>query len=301
MVLRHRRQMGRAAFTLVELLVVIGIMAVLATISVAGYSAASRGMANRGAYQSVSTVLRIAKQSCEIDRVPTTVFFFNRRFSSDVKDEDATLYQGTAIAAKQVGRITIPDSEKVIDEFADWHQSSEMLEEGILNQIKSQSKRIFRMRNKDLGENVDTCSMEVKPFAASYKVQDFMIQSDKTIEQWSSEHKLANNCKVWGLKASEDNKGLSASAWEVGDPYGEEIAHVDLPKGYVFGKSLPNDDILKSASVTAVSFYPDPGSLEAKTSGVNVPVCMVRRLGSTYTAEEVVTITAKMLNEDYEN
>ena len=32
----HARKSGRAAFTLVELLVVIGIMAVLATISVAG-------------------------------------------------------------------------------------------------------------------------------------------------------------------------------------------------------------------------------------------------------------------------
>ena len=44
MVLTYRKRRGRAAFTLVELLVVIGLMGLLATISVAGYSAASRGM-----------------------------------------------------------------------------------------------------------------------------------------------------------------------------------------------------------------------------------------------------------------
>ena len=53
MALMHARQSRRAAFTLVELLVVIGIMAVLATISVAGYSAASRGMADRGVARAI--------------------------------------------------------------------------------------------------------------------------------------------------------------------------------------------------------------------------------------------------------
>ncbi len=302
MVLRHRRQIRRAAFTLVELLVVIGIMAVLATISVAGYSAASRGMANRGAYQSVVTVLRIAKQTCEIDRVPTTVFFFNRRFSSDVNDEDATLYQGTAIAVKQVGHISMPNNEMVIDEFADWQQSYQTLEEGELEQIKSQSKRLFRMRKDDQGKNIDQCSMKVKPFVTQHVVEDVMIQAGQTFKDWSTRHGVSGNQLVWGLKASEDNKGIDCTKWEVGDPYGEEISHVDLPKGYVFGKSLPNEDILESASVTAVGFYPDPDKLEAQVSGgVNVPVCAVRRVGSSYTAEEVVAITEKMLKEDYGN
>ena len=107
MALMHARKRGRGAFTLVELLVVIGIMAVLATISVAGYTAATRGMADRGVIQSTVSILRIAQQTCEIDRVPTKVFFFNRRLSDGSSEDDATLYQGTAIAVKQAGRITI--------------------------------------------------------------------------------------------------------------------------------------------------------------------------------------------------
>ena len=125
----HTRQAGRAAFTLVELLVVIGIMAVLATISVAGYSAASRGMADRGVIQSTVSILRIAQQTCEIDRVPTKVLFFNQRLNDGSNEDGSTLYQGTAIAIKQAGRITISPSQAdnlLIDEFADWNQSYPM-------------------------------------------------------------------------------------------------------------------------------------------------------------------------------
>ena len=126
MALKFARQAGRAAFTLVELLVVIGIMAVLATISVAGYSAASRGMADRGVIQSVVSVLRVAQQTCEIDRVPTKVLFFNQRLSDGSSQDKTTLYQGTAIAVRQAGRITIRPSQVgglLVDEFADWNQS----------------------------------------------------------------------------------------------------------------------------------------------------------------------------------
>ena len=109
MILTHTQQGRRAAFTLVELLVVIGLMAVLATISVAGYSAASRGMADRGVIQTTVSILRVAQQTCQIDRVPTKVMFFNQKLDTGQEDE-ADLFQGTAIAIKQAGRITMKPS-----------------------------------------------------------------------------------------------------------------------------------------------------------------------------------------------
>ena len=62
------RAAGRAAFTLVELLVVIGLMAMLGTISVGGYFAAVRGMADRGALQDTISLIRLAQQTCLIDQ-----------------------------------------------------------------------------------------------------------------------------------------------------------------------------------------------------------------------------------------
>ena len=305
------RNKGRAAFTLVELLVVIGIMAVLATISVAGYSAASRGMADRGVIQTTASILRIAKQTCQIDRVPTKVLFFNRRTSGDSGGGDATLFQGTAIAIKQMGRITIHDGTYLIDEFADWQQSYPMVEPDKLKQDDSPGMRIYRMRYADRGENknIDSCSTKVKPFVTYRELADYMIEAGTTIDQWCGNHgrtwsdnssdgssvKNGNNF-VWGFMASKDNSGLGAGDWEVGEAYGVEIARIDLPKGYIFGNSPPNKDVLEAASVNAVYFDPSSG-LEPQPSD-DVPVYAMRRSGNTYTPRSVDKVDKNMLKDD---
>ena len=311
MVLMAPRNKGRAAFTLVELLVVIGIMAVLATISVAGYSAASRGMADRGVIQTTVSILRIAQQTCGIDRVPTKVLFFNQRLSDGSGQDKTTLYQGTAIAIKQMGRITIPHATMVIDEFADWHQSYPMLEPAELNQNDSPGMLIYRMTHDDQNQAVDRFSMKVKPFVTYYKSLDFMIEANTTIDQWCKNHRREagdnrprgasssyvdnGNNYVWGFMESKDNTGLKAANWRVGDPYGVEIARIDLPKGYIFGNDPPNEDVLEASSVKPVYF--EPTELEPKPSG-DVPVYAMRRLGNTYTAKLVERVTESMLKDD---
>ena len=69
----------RAAFTLVELLVVIGLMALLGTVSVTGYFAAVRGMSYRAAKVDTVSLIRQAMQTCLIDQTPTAVLFYNRQ------------------------------------------------------------------------------------------------------------------------------------------------------------------------------------------------------------------------------
>ena len=65
------------AFTLVELLVTMGLMAMLATIAIAGYYGAVRGMTERGAKQDVASLVRLAQQRALVDEVPTAVFLMN--------------------------------------------------------------------------------------------------------------------------------------------------------------------------------------------------------------------------------
>ena len=308
------RQIGRAAFTLVELLVVIGIMAVLATISIAGYNAASRGMADRGVIQTTTSILQIAKQTCEMDRVPTMVLFYNRKFSSGSSKEDATLYQGTAIAIKQMGRITLTHGTMVIDEFADWQQSYPMLEEDDLNRNDSPGMLLFRMAYGDKDKDADKFSMKVKPFVTYHELTDYMIQSDMTIDDWCKFHnRLAGNNHppgasssyvdngnnfVWGFKESKDNAGMGIKAadWKIGDPYGIEIARIDLPKGYIFGGQPPKEEILEAAK-SAKPIYFDPSKLEP-TPSRDVSVYAMRRLGSTYTPKLVDKVTSSMLKDN---
>ena len=310
MALKYTRQVGRAAFTLVELLVVIGIMAVLATISVAGYSAASRGMADRGVIQSTVSILRVAQQTCEIDRVPTKVLFFNRRVSDASSDDDSTRYQGTAIAIKQAGRISIKPSQVnnlLVDEFADWNQSYPM--KGADN---SPGMRLFRMKSDDESKDIDGCSMMVKPFVKHYALNEYMIQCGTEMSSWCSRHKRTasdnrpngasssyvenGNNYVWGFEISPGSGGsLTASSWEVGDPYGVEIARIDLPKGYIFGSSAPNGDKLDAASIKEVHF--DPEAFEPKMNG-NVPVYAMRpSSGGTYTPKHVGDVKNSMLDD----
>ena len=306
MALRHPRQAGRAAFTLVELLVVIGIMAVLATISVTGYTAASRGMADRGVIQSTVSILRIAQQTCEIDRVPTKVFFFNRRLSTG--EDEATLYQGTAIAIKQAGRISIAPKAVgglLIDEFADWHQSYPM--QGSEN---APGMRIYRMKDNDESKDIKACSVMVKPFVSAYPLNDYMIQTGLTIDQWCSRNRRTaadnrpngasstyvnnGNNYVWGFAASTESGSegqLRTDSWSAGDPYGIEIARVDLPKGYIFGNSKPESDTLESASVKAVNF--DPEEFEPKPKPASVQVSAVRQ-GDV---KKVSTVDSSMLDD----
>ena len=315
MVLTSPQEKGRAAFTLVELLVVIGLMAVLATISVAGYSAASRGMADRGVIQSTVSTLRIAQQTCQIDRVPTKVLFFNQRLADgSSEDDDATLYQGTAIAIKQSGRITVSPRAVgglLIDEFADWHQSYPMSASG--RDSSAPGMRVFRMKSDDESKDIDSCSVMVQPCVFHYALDDYMIQSGTTINQWCNAHKRTasdnrpqgasatyvenGNNYVWGFKASTSGSGggLSTTSWEVGDPYGIEIARLDLPKGYIFGSSPPTGNRLVAASVKEVHF--DPEDLTPSLSA-SVPVYAMRpAAGGTYRAKQVGTVTASMLKD----
>lgn len=311
MALMYARKCGRAAFTLVELLVVIGIMAVLATISVAGYTAATRGMADRGVIQSTVSILRVAQQTCEIDRVPTKVFFFNRRLSDGSNEDDATLYQGTAIAIKQAGRITIAPravNGLLIDEFADWHQSYPMQGSG-----NAPGMRLFRMKDSDESKDIKDCSVMVQPFVTRYQLDDYMIQAGVTIREWCRDHHRQavhnqpqsaassyvdnGNDFVWGFAASTSSSGgsLSTDSWEAGDPYGVEIARIDLPKGYIFGKTAPSSDTLESASVKAVNF--DPEEFEPKPTPGSVPVSAMRPSGSTYSPKLIGTVDASMLDD----
>ena len=309
---KHR---GRAAFTLIELLVVIGLMAVLATISVAGYSAASRGMADRGVIQSTVSVLRVAQQTCQIDRVPTKVLFFNRLLTESSSDDAAQLYQGTAIAIKQAGRITIAPSAVgglLVDEFADWHQSYPMR-----GSDNAPGMRLYRMTADDENKDIDGCSVLVQPFVTHYALDDWMIQAGTRIDQWCTAHRrtandnrppdapasyIANgNNYVWGFKASTSGSGasLTTASWHVGDPYGVEIARFDLPKGYIFGSTPPSGNKLSPASDKEVSF--DPDDPDPKPSGSVAVSAMRPMAGGSISAKKVDTVTSSMLKDDANN
>ena len=112
----------KKAFTLIELLVVIGIMGLLGTVSVGGYRAMQRGMAERGVLDNVNALVRAAYQRAQIDRQPTAIYFWNETLRA--ADDDRTeIVVGKAVAIRRQGRITRADGQYLYDEFADLNLS----------------------------------------------------------------------------------------------------------------------------------------------------------------------------------
>ena len=259
---------AKAAFTLIELMVVIGLMAILGTISVTSYFAAVRGMSDRAAVQDTIALIRMARQVCLIDQTPTAVLFFNRRTDAEGGNGSVDPASGgTAIAVKMVGRISYIKGDILLDEFADWNQSYPMAT-GTAASQKDSTRRFFRMSNlkNSVGSGIDKCSS----FVSTYVVPvDFdnerMIASGRQVYSFCEAYKKTGgdnrkfsgkdvddgNNRRWGRQVVKSN-GIT---WRVGDAYGVEIGILNLPKGYLYGTQAPNSPG-KLVPVPSMSFDP---------------------------------------------
>ncbi len=237
-------------FTLVELLVTMGLMALLATVSIGGYYGAVRGMTERGAKQDVVSFLRLARQRALVDQVPTAVIFMNRLLSAeDINLGESERVVGEAIAIRRVGRITHIDGSYLSDEFGDLDK---IYPKETANSSSSQSAdmRLYRMQDPNVKySTVRDCVVRTK------------LSTEILFGMDITGNYQTNNVYVWAFEKT----GGSAS-WKVGDAYGTEIASIRLPHGYVFGSTVPSQVGQTSDVGTPCFFNPD----DASTLGVNM-------------------------------
>ena len=263
------RLAGRAAFTLVELMVVIGLMAMLGTVSVTGYFAAVRGMTERAAIQDTISIIRQAMQVCLIDQTPTAVLFYNRQTQAgkDATSDDLKASSvGTAVAIKMAGRLSYVSGDILVDEFADWNQSYPVTTSGN-HSSDDVGVPFYRMANLagEVKGGIDKCRAfvytAVEPVAFD---NEYMIAYGGQVQNFCADYKKrgADNKKFslssynngnnqrWGHRIKQAN-GLS---WKVGDAYGVEIATLQLPEGLVYGSKAADSTKIDSAG--AVTFSP---------------------------------------------
>ncbi len=300
---------GRAAFTLVELLVVIGLMAMLGTISVTGYFAATRGMADRGAVEDVMSIIRLAQQTCLIDQKPTAVLFYNRQTqeqdSTVSADEADASSCGTAVAIKMAGRISYIADNKLFDEFADWNQSYP-----VGGSSSAPGVRFYRMTDlASVQKGIERCSSVMNSYVERADLgEEYMISSGKKLRTWCDDYKKTGsdnrqfsgvsydnaNSYRWG-RGFKGGSGLSASQWKIGDAYGVEIAVCQLPKGYIFGTSKATSTEMKS--LPSLTFTPsDVASSSQYSFSLNQTISI-----SAYRSDgfkKVGDITASDLKDD---
>ena len=247
-----KRNLSIRGFTLVELLVTMGLMALLATVSIGGYYGAVRGMTERGAKQDVVSVLRLARQRALVDQVPTAVIFMNRRLSNEnVELGESERIVGEAVAIRRVGRISYVNGNFLGDEFGDLEKTYST--DNGNSSGSTADMRLYRMQDQNVRySTVRDCVVRNSNTKLATEIL-FGMNINGTY--------TTNNVYVWAFEKT----GGSAS-WKVGDAYGTEIASIRLPHGYVFGSTIPSQVGQTSEVGSPCFFNPD----DASALGVNM-------------------------------
>ena len=226
----------RAAFTLLELLTVIGLMAMLGVAASNGYRALARGMRERGAVAAASAALRAARERALVDRQHTIVFCYNRMLREPNPNADVNgVVVGAVTAIRCAGRISGIRGNLLYDEFADLdrvYRSTDQEAEC----AKYKGLRLFRFEKEMKYSIVSEAVLQDKPQA--------YVPSDRD----STEVLLTAFCNL--------HRSQHEPQWKIGDRYALEFLDIELPEGFVFGKNLPT----KSGEIVVVEkfeFDPD--------------------------------------------
>ena len=283
----------KRGFTLLELLVVVGIMGLLGTVSVGGYQQMRRGMEEKGVMRDVNTLIRAAYQRAQIDRQPTAVVFWNEtlRGENDVDDENMIVV-GHAVAVRRSGRITEVSSDLLLDEFADLELSYQADDDGDGSGGASRADMyLYPMDNLsevEQSSSVRRSLVETKVYGE--RRTPVYLTGTKTENVSSSEgggySPGQGEIYVYGFRVKDQN-GVN---WRAGMAYGMEFAHLVLPHGYFFGQgssySTSSDNPVREAGtlVFDVGYNAGSGMSSGSQGGLmsrtSIPVSAFR-LGKT--------------------
>ena len=227
----------KRAFTLVELLVVIGIMGLLGTASVGGYRAMQRGMEERGVMQNVNAFVKAAYERAQIDRQPTAIYFWNETLRTETEDE-TVIVVGRAVAVRRQGRLTRVSGDTLFDEFAD-------LERTYPKAVQGDSEDEEDANGDGTGDSGDNTmylyfldNLNGGALKLERSVVSQRVVKEEPLETYmngipTDSQGTAGKIEMWGFKV-EDANGVS---WKAGSAYGIEFAELTLPHNYIFGSS----------------------------------------------------------------
>ena len=243
--------MTKRAFTLVELLVVVGIMAAMATMSIGSYFAVVRGMADRGALAAATSVISLAQERARIDLAPTVVYFYNELVQNKDESKGTELVvAGVAVAIRRAGRLTRVTGNYLGDEFADLD-----ITYGLSEGSGSLRGDTFRLYKFDFS-GMKYSSVYSEVVEDSIDNESYLVESprDRGFRKANGDNEDPNEIISYAFIQKDGN-----ASWQVGDAYGYEFAKIRLPDNYIFGgaSDVPSQSQpIKNVS-TVIKCYPD--------------------------------------------
>jgi len=247
----------RKAFTMIELLTVMLIMALLGVAATGGYAALQRGMRERAAVAGASALLRSAKERAAVDRVPTAVFCYNKllRDANAAADENAVVV-GVMTAIRRSGRISyISGGNLLYDEFGDMEHAGNYT---ILSSDKEYSSDGQVHAPADLARSA---GMRLWRFPNSEEMKYSIVAESIWVDTTQRETIFSDgasggktNCLMAAFYNLKESK--SEPSWKVGDAYAFEIGETQLPHGFIFGSDVPTT-VGEAKLVAAMLFDPE--------------------------------------------
>ena len=240
--------MTKRAFTLVELLVVGGIMAAMATVSIGSYFAVVRGMADRGALGSATSVISLAQERARIDMSPTVVYFYNELVQRQDSSKGTDLVAaGVAVAVRRAGRISRVNGSLLCDEYADLERTYSVASNP--NSIQADTFRLYRF-NFSRMEFSSVYSEVVEDEVGNEKyLVEKPVERISFTKPGNTGREDVSKMLLYAFKVKNGFSG-----WRAGDAYGYEFARIRLPDNYIFGTS--DSDPVREVG-TVVKCYPD--------------------------------------------
>ncbi len=226
----------KAAFTLLELLVVMGIMVVLATIFISNYFGMTRAASYSAAETDVYNMLQLARQRACMDG--SKVFFML------IDSNSYVLVHGVGTITKNMNSTTLNGRHRIYDAYADI----------TTNALDKSQMRVWNMDENTYGDDV---TIE-------------LVNANEALYPGSTEkcsrQIMTINAKL--PKAADYNK------WKEGDSYGFELyPRQTLPKGFYFGvnslNTKPNNDKIVFAGDGSSSVVNADGS-ESKSGTTTI-------------------------------
>ena len=234
--------MMKRAFTLLELLTVVAIMGILGSIAVAGYSAVTRGMTERGALDAAANIAELTFLRSKIDHCRTYLFLFTEVLSAD-GDEEVANVAGLAVAVKQAGRVSAIDGNDIFDEFGD-------LDQEFLSLRDKNGQPLTEAEYEKASTRFRIYNLNRKEFTV---VRNGVFNDDVT--EPDLEDGRTHQPALFGFRK------ISGADFKVGEAYGREFSAIRLPVGFTFEKGktrYSKDDVgLKLISGTSCHMF-DP-------------------------------------------